>query len=119
MAVALLTSLVLALTFTPVLAEKFVRVKQKGDSEEFGKDLGFIIRPYEWLLRFALRNRLIVLAACVSVLILSYVIYKNPGSEFLPAFDAGGFVLDYIVTGGSSLVETVRMVSHVEEVLKG
>jgi CzcA family heavy metal efflux pump len=121
MAVALLTSLVLALTFTPVLSEKFVRVGKKvkpENTEEFGKILGFIIRPYEWLLRFALRNRLIVLAVCALVLILSFVIYKNLGSEFLPAFDEGAFVLDYIAPAGSSLEETDRMLRHVEEILK-
>jgi CzcA family heavy metal efflux pump len=121
MAVALLTSLVLALTFTPVLAEKFVRVREKvkpENPEEFGKILQLIIRPYEWLLRFALRNRLIVLAVCVSVLIISFMIYKNLGSEFLPAFDEGAFVLDYIAPAGSSLEETDRMLQHVEEILK-
>jgi multidrug efflux pump subunit AcrB len=36
MAVALITSLVLALTFTPVLAERFVRVREKKSHEELG-----------------------------------------------------------------------------------
>ncbi|HVE59262.1 MAG TPA: efflux RND transporter permease subunit [Pyrinomonadaceae bacterium] len=118
MAVALLTSLVLALTFTPVLAEKFVRVKKKDDPEEFGKVLSLIVRPYEWLLRFALKNRLIVLGICVLILIFSFVLYKNLGSEFLPAFDEGAFVLDYVAPAGSSLEETDRMLRHVEEMLR-
>lgn len=118
MAVALLTSLVLALTFTPVLAEKFVRVKKKNDTEELGKVLSLIVRPYEWLLRFALKNRLIMSGACVLILVFSFVIYKNLGSEFLPAFDEGAFVLDYIAPPGSSLEETDRILRHVEELLK-
>src|SRR6201999_4579346 len=47
MAVALLTSLVLALTLTPVLAEKFVRLKDSKDHEELGRVLRVVIRPYE------------------------------------------------------------------------
>ncbi len=41
MAVALLTSLVLALTFTPVLAEKFIKAKPKKENEEERKRLYF------------------------------------------------------------------------------
>jgi len=69
MAVALLTSLVLALVFTPVLAERFVRAKRKppaensadqkpqslsdDDEEKPGRFLGAIIRRYEWVLGHA------------------------------------------------------------------
>ena len=119
MAVALLTSLVLALTFTPVLAEKFVKAKKgKNVHEEFGRILGFIITPYERVLRWALKNRGIVLAIVGLVLVFSFVIYESLGSEFLPAFDEGAFILDYVAPPGSSLQETNRMLDHVEEMLK-
>jgi CzcA family heavy metal efflux pump len=118
MAVALLTSLVLALTFTPVLAEKFVKVKQRKNHEELGKVLSLIIRPYEWLLSHALKNRWLVLIICVLILLASFFIYKQLGSEFLPAFDEGAFVLDYVAPPGTSLQETDRILRHVEEMLK-
>ena len=77
MAVALLTSLVLALSFTPVLAERFVRAKrregwkedldqradhesladEREEAEEHGRILGSIIRRYDWVLGHALDNR--------------------------------------------------------------
>ncbi len=120
MAVALLTSLVLALTLTPVLAEKFVKVK-KGSTpqeEELGRFLSLIVRPYEWLLRGALWHRWAVLVIGAAVLLGSFVIYKNLGSEFLPAFDEGAFVLDYKTPPGASLEETDRILRHVEELLK-
>src|SRR6266852_4200501 len=77
MAVALLTSLVLALSFTPVLAERFVKaIKRKRpieqpaldprereliadeqeEAEEQGPVLRAIIRRYEWVLGHALDN---------------------------------------------------------------
>jgi CzcA family heavy metal efflux pump len=124
MAVALLTSLVLALTFTPVLAERFVKAKRRVDEagredhEEVGRVLALVMRPYEWLLRHALRRRGIVLILCVVLLGLSYLVYRQLGSEFLPAFDEGAFVLDYVAPPGSSLAETDRLLNHVEEILK-
>lgn len=124
MSVALLTSLVLALAFTPVLAERFVRAKPKNhpdddgaDEETQGRLLGAIIRRYESVLSFALDNRWIVVATVIVVLAGSYLLYRTLGSEFLPEFDESAFVLDYLAPPGSSLSETDRMLQHVEGLL--
>ena len=129
MAVALLTSLVLALSFTPVLAERFVKAgKRDGgagegrhdeeEEEQGGRFLRAVIRRYEWVLGHALDNRWVVLLIMAGVLAGSYLLYRGLGSEFLPAFDEGAFVLDYIAPAGSSLDETDRMLRHVEQMLK-
>jgi hydrophobe/amphiphile efflux-1 (HAE1) family protein len=139
MAVALLTSLVLALTFTPVLAERFVKVRRKdqktqpeagpandvaretGDhdeDEQGGRFLRAIIRRYEWVLAHALSNRWLVIVVCIVVLAGSYLLYRNLGSDFLPAFDEGAFILDYNAPPGTSLAETNRILTHIEEMLK-
>jgi CzcA family heavy metal efflux pump len=124
MSVALLTSLVLALAFTPVLAERFVRAEPGDDlggaSEDettHGRFLGAIIRRYESILGVALDNRWLVVATIVFVLAGSYLLYRTLGSEFLPEFDESAFVLDYWAPAGSSLAETNRMLQHVEELL--
>ena len=123
MSVALLTSLVLALGFTPVLAERFVKADPTNDpaseanEENHGRILGAIIRRYEAVLRTALDNRWTVVITIVVVLAGSYLLYRALGSEFLPDFDESAFVLDYIAPAGSSLGETDRMLKHVEEML--
>jgi len=121
MAVALLTSLALALTLTPALAERFVRVKTNAgdhDHEEPGSFLSIVIKPYEAALSMSLRVRFIVPLIAIAVLIGSFFIYRSLGTEFLPAFDEGAFVLDYIAPAGTSLKETDRILKHVEEMLK-
>jgi CzcA family heavy metal efflux pump len=120
MSVALLTSLVLALAFTPVLAQRFVRAKATesvDDEESRGRILGAIIRRYESVLGFVLDRRWIIGVVIVLVLAGSYLLYKTLGSEFLPEFDESAFVLDYLAPPGSSLEETNRMLGHVEEML--
>ena len=117
MSVALLTSLVLALTFTPVLAERLVKAKPNTDPEAPGRILGGIIRRYEAVLGFALDNRWVVLLTIVVVFAGSYLLYRSLGSEFLPEFDESAFVLDYLAPAGSSLAETDRMLHHVEEMM--
>ncbi|MEA2342271.1 MAG: hypothetical protein QOF63_440 [Thermoanaerobaculia bacterium] len=124
MSVALLTSLFLALTFTPVLAESFIRVpaiteEAGGDDEEkHGPLLTRLINGYEWLLGLALARRGAVLIVIGVLAVLTYFVYKGLGSEFLPAFEEHGFILDYTAPPGASLDETDRMLRHVEAMLK-
>ncbi|MEA2165900.1 MAG: hypothetical protein QOK37_4027 [Thermoanaerobaculia bacterium] len=130
MSVALLTSLFLALTFTPVLAEQFIRVKKRdrefsqpggdeaGHEEHHGPLLTRLINAYEWLLAHALARRPLVLIVIAVLAVLTFFIYKGLGSEFLPAFEEHGFILDYVAPPGASLDETDRMLRHVEQMLK-
>lgn len=140
MAVALLTSLVLALSFTPVLAERFVRANRRAGWKEdpdqrrdhealanereeeeeaaaHGRILGAIVQRYEWVLGHALDNRWAVLIIVALVLAGSYLLYQSLGSEFLPEFDESAFVLDYWAPPGGSLTETDHMLRQVEELL--
>ena len=121
LSVALLTSLVLALTFTPVLARRLVKFKprQEGEAEEESDAvLRIIIKQYEWVLGHALNRKFLVVLAMLVVLGFSGWMYGKLGSEFLPAFDEGAFVLDYFAPPGASLAETDRLLQHVENLLK-
>ncbi len=55
---------------------------------------------------------------CILLIGASYVCYRNLGSDLLPAFDEGGFVLDYVMPPGSSLQETNRVLRRVETILR-
>ncbi|HKO02415.1 MAG TPA: efflux RND transporter permease subunit, partial [Thermoanaerobaculia bacterium] len=123
MAVALLTSLVLALFFTPVLAQRFVAATpaspaEREKEEEGGRILKRGLGIYERLLELALRHTRWVLVVIATLLVIAYLIYRLLGSEFLPEFDEGAFILDYVAPPGASLVETNRILQHVERLLK-
>jgi len=111
---ALLTSLVLALTWTPTLSHYLLRGRRTSTTES----LGWLVRLYERALRFTLAHPV---ALAVFVLLLiggSYASYKAVGSDLLPSMDEGGFILDYIMPAGSSLAETNRALLKVEGILK-
>ena len=120
MAVALMTSLVLALTLTPVLAERFINVKKdRAENEvENGRLLTFVVGVYERLLRLSLSNRWLIIVVSVVIVAGSYLLYGQLGSEFLPTFDEGAFVLDYNSPAGTSLAETDRLLRNVETILQ-
>jgi CzcA family heavy metal efflux pump len=123
MVVALLASLVLALTLTPSFAAWFIRDRKKPEpglapkSEDGGFLLQRVIRLYEVAVRAALRHRWLTLGACGVVLLLGIGIYQRLESEFLPPMDEGAFVIDYIAPPGTSLAETHRQLLLAEQIL--
>jgi multidrug efflux pump subunit AcrB len=133
MVVALLTSLLLALTLTPSLAAWAVRGKKRpprnhggvfldtGASVELDPDAGPIMNTviviYELAVRIALFNRWFTLALCGLVLFAAAEIYRNLKTDFLPPMDEGGFVIDYIAPPGTSLAEVDRQMRVAEAIL--
>ncbi len=122
MVVALLTSLALAVTLTPALAGWLLRIRRDGPAarqdEAGGPLLRRIISFYEGAVRAALKRSGITIAVCAGVIVLAVVIYGRLQSEFLPAMDEGGFVIDYFTPPGTSLEETNRQLLQAEQILR-
>ena len=137
MTVALLTSLLLALTWTPALSQYLVRRKQTVNvlppaqtrHEELQRllaaedltmsgRLGKVIARYEIWLKWSLEHPRWIALGCLVLVVLSFACYKALGSDLLPEMDEGGFIVDYLTPAGSSLDETNRVVSHVEQIIR-
>ncbi len=122
MSVSLLTSLVLALVWTSNLSTRLVRRHQHGAAHEHdmehGRVFGPIVRFYERVLRRSLHQRALFAGFAIVLILISYACYRFIGTDLLPAFDEGGFVLDYVMPPGSSLQETNRVLNQVEQVLR-
>jgi CzcA family heavy metal efflux pump len=118
MSVALLTSLVLALVWTSNLSTRLIRRHGAAhDPSEHGV-FGHIVRFYVRWVRRSLEHPFILGVFCVLLIVVSYFSYRQLGSGLLPAFDEGGFILDYVMPPGSSLQETNRVLNHVEKILR-
>jgi multidrug efflux pump subunit AcrB len=77
-----------------------------------------IIQFYERWLRRAFAHPLILGGLCAALIVVSYFSFKALGGDLLPAMDEGGFILDYVTPPGSSLQETDRMISHIEQIAR-
>jgi CzcA family heavy metal efflux pump len=118
MSVALLTSLVLALVWTSNLSTRLIRRgKEAHEASEHGL-FGRIVGFYERVVRGCLKYPVFLGVFCVLLIAVSYLSYRQLGSGLLPAFDEGGFILDYVMPAGSSLQETNRVLTHVEKILR-
>ena len=148
MSVSLITSLALALTWTPNLSQYFIRRKgeKNGTSEESTAELtpesqvadgpdeatrlmqaeekhlsGFFLRVvnfHERWLRRALERPMLLIVFSLALIVISFLCFKLTDTDLLPEMDEGGFVIDYIMPAGSSLAETNRVVGHVEQMLR-
>jgi CzcA family heavy metal efflux pump len=114
-ATALITSLALALTWTPTLSHYLLRRSGKGGHEESTGNRA--TRFYERMLRFTLAWPLALAGGCVVLMVASYFCYTSLGSDLLPAMDEGGFILDYLMPAGSSLADTNEVLLGVEKIL--
>lgn len=157
---ALLTSLALALTWTPTLCLYLLRdktagnpggnpgaetealdpqpaaslqeaapVKDEGRRLEISRMLqaeeehllkgtfGRVIRFYERWFRHSLKYPLWVPALAVILIGVSYLCYRQIGSDLLPKMDEGSFVIDYVTPPGSSLQETDRMIRGILKIV--
>ncbi|MGB9104480.1 MAG: efflux RND transporter permease subunit [Terriglobales bacterium] len=132
-AVALFTSLALALTWTPNLSQYFLRerggnpptiapanlgesllaAEESSLSGRFGK----VVRFYERALHVALARPAWIAIGSAALIVAAYASYRALGSDMLPEMDEGGFIIDYIMPAGSSLQETDRVVGRVEQIL--
>jgi CzcA family heavy metal efflux pump len=114
---ALLTSLALALTWTPTLSHYLIRKQHRGEAAEHGVP-GWLFRPYAAVLRFALEHRVVLGLFAVLLIGASYFCYNQLGNDLLPAMDEGGFIVDYVMPAGSSLDDTNRVITRVERILR-
>src|SRR5207244_13473834 len=68
--------------------------------------------------RRSLEHPIVLGIFCVMLVAVSYLSYRQLGSGLLPAFDEGGFILDYVMPPGSSLEETNRVLNHGERIIR-
>jgi len=138
MSIALLTSLVLALVWTSNLGARLIRrgqtaavthisddpaerTKRLMEAEEAALSRGFfgrILRFYEKVMRRSLKHPIVMGLLCIALIVVSFASYGVLGSDLLPAFDEGGFVIDYVMPPGSSLEETSRVLKNLDAILR-
>ncbi|HTJ29773.1 MAG TPA: efflux RND transporter permease subunit [Acidobacteriaceae bacterium] len=119
MTVALLISLLLAVTWTPALSLVLLKQRKatRHTAEEYGRLMRGVFRWHERGLSWALSHPLALVGLCALLVAGTYAGYRALGSDLLPEMDEGGFILDYIMPAGSSLTETNRVMEHVDRIL--
>ena len=136
--IAVLVSLVLAVTIIPLMAEAFLDA-DSGDSEgsssepmpvhaggkgkfkaglaKIGSAIDTLSEKYQRSLARVLHHTRLMIAGAVLLILGGFIAHRFVGTGFLPEIDEGAFVLDYFTPGGTALTETDRQVHIAERIL--
>jgi CzcA family heavy metal efflux pump len=112
----LIISLILALYFTPALEMIVERWRRPG--REPGRLFQLVRDGFLLSLRPFLRIPVLALAGATLSIAAAYVLFGMAGTDYLPALDEGGFVLDYITPPAGTLSDTEYLVGKIEDVIK-
>jgi CzcA family heavy metal efflux pump len=128
MTVALLISLLLALTFTPALSLRLAgKVHSAAPSHASHPSetrrrtaaiLQRVLQFHQSVLARSFQRPAALVGACAVLIVAGYFCYQSLGSDLLPEMDEGAFILDYFTPAGASLTETNRILQHVEQILQ-
>jgi CzcA family heavy metal efflux pump len=126
--IAVLVSLIVALTIIPLLSEQFLSVdteqtpranaaRSDGILARVGQAIDSLSDRYEQALGASFRHARWMIAVAVLLVAAGYVVHRFAPTGFLPEIDEGAFVLDYVSPGGTALAETDREVHLAEKIL--
>lgn len=126
--IAVLVSLVLALSIIPLMSEQFLTAadaelaegtttRKTGVLASLGHGIDAMSTLYERSLGAVLHHGRAMAIAGVLLVAGGWVAYRFAETGFMPEMDEGAFVLDYWTPGGTSLGETDRMLKEVDHIL--
>lgn len=110
--VALISALVLSLTFVPAAVATFItgKVDEKENMVMRGARKG-----YEPLLKWSLRNPAIVIITALVLVVISLFGASRMGAEFIPSLDEGDIALHAMRIPGTSMTQSTEMQHEVEK----
>jgi CzcA family heavy metal efflux pump len=126
--IAVLVSLIIALTIIPLLAEQYLHAEDADPGEKekivgrgllsrIARAIDSLSDVYGRALAASLRHSRLIIPVAAALVVLGYLAQRTVETGFLPEMDEGAFVLDYWTPGGTALAETDRFVHLAEAIL--
>ncbi|MCA9674851.1 MAG: efflux RND transporter permease subunit [Kofleriaceae bacterium] len=115
--IAVLVSLFVSFTLTPMMSSKFLRATHGGPKNVLSRGIEWVLttieRAYKATLRLALRQRALTLVVAALTLVGSCVLAGKVKTEFLPAEDRSQFSIDVELPTGTSLETTTAVLETI------
>ncbi|MGI9526738.1 MAG: CusA/CzcA family heavy metal efflux RND transporter [Weeksellaceae bacterium] len=115
---ALIGAIILCLTYVPVISALFIKPKKENKNNISNRIVRWVQARHKPTLRYAMRNKRVVLISAVVVLVLAGFLFTRMGSEFVPTLDEGDFVIQPVLKTGTSLEKTIELTTQMENILK-
>ena len=114
---AILGAFLLSLTYVPMMSALVLSKKISHKENLSDKMMKFFQRLYTPLIRGALKMKLLVVSIAVGVFIISLIIFKTLGGEFIPTLEEGDFAVETRLLTGSSLSQTIEKITQASDLL--
>ncbi len=118
-AFAILMSLFVSFTLTPMLCAKFLKLEEgHGASSKSGWLYQIIDRAYGVSLRFAIRHRILTMIVCILVTLSTFPLIATMGVNMVPRDDQSEFQVSILTPEGYTLQRTTEVVCEIESRIK-
>ncbi|MFD0863585.1 CusA/CzcA family heavy metal efflux RND transporter [Sungkyunkwania multivorans] len=114
---ALIGAMILCFTYVPVAASLFIKPTKTSTKNVSIRLMQLLNKIYEPTIHWALRSKKWVLGIALSLLTASLFLFASMGGEFVPTLDEGDFVIQPILKTGTSLSNTVKITTEIENIL--
>ncbi|MBD1207872.1 MAG: CusA/CzcA family heavy metal efflux RND transporter [Ignavibacteria bacterium] len=114
---AILGAFILSLTYIPMMSALFLSKEPSTKETLSDRMMSALQRVYEPVLRWALRQKIVVVGVSLAMLTGALVLFLSMGGEFIPTLDEGDFAVGVRVMTGSSLSHSVETAIKVGETL--
>ncbi len=116
-AFAILMSLFVSFTLTPMLCSRFLKVEKHGAGQSGSKSgwiYGAVERTYGICLRWSLRHRWMTMGMCLLVVASTVPIAMNLGANLVPRDDQSEMQVGFVTPEGYTLDRTNQVVTEIE-----
>src|SRR5258708_7063005 len=115
MAMAILVSLLVAFTLTPMMSSRFLKL---GEGEKKTHSQGFLHSVellYLRMLHWSLAHRRVIILICVVLFLSPFGFYRLGGRNWIPADDQSELQSSYTLPEGTSLEKTTNLAQKMPE----
>jgi len=114
----IILSLIMAVFIIPILISYFIESHEMEHFENREKSMTRVLKgKYLKLLAVSLRCKTVVVVLTALLLVAGLLVFLKLPTGFLPEWDEGDIVLDYIAPAGTSIVGTDEIISKVEKII--
>lgn len=115
---ALMSSLLVALTLVPMMSSKLISVRNLESEEEQEKKHGKIVTTYKRVLSWSLRHRITTVLAAIGIFAASIAMVASVGAEFFPATDEGQISISVTLPDGAEVSHVDDTLNEINEIIK-
>jgi hydrophobic/amphiphilic exporter-1 (mainly G- bacteria), HAE1 family len=115
MAMAIMVSLLVAFTLTPMMSSRLLKLEGKEKKAHSEGVLHSIEQYYLRMLRWSLAHRRAIILICLVTFLSTFGFYRLVGRDWIPADDQSELISSYTLPEGTSLEKTTKLAEEIAE----